>query len=294
METLLEYIKRDRGFDFTGYKRTSLSRRIQKRMTTVGVDSFSDYVDFLEDHPEEFPALFSSVLINVTGFFRDEASWSYLAERVLPDLLARPEPGERATATLRGVDRSNRQLRVWSAGCATGEEAYTLAMILAEQLGVEAFRERVKIYATDVDTDALSKAKRAAYTEHEVANVPETLLGKYFERTGGTYTFRRDLRRQVIFGRHDLTSDAPISRLDLLVCRNTLMYLNAEVQTRILKSFHFALNDGGVLFLGRAETLLAHASPFAPIDLKRRISRKISRTAPAIPTPPRRRTRPAK
>jgi two-component system, chemotaxis family, CheB/CheR fusion protein len=263
LETLLEYLKRNRGFDFTGYKRASLARRIMKRMETVGVRTHADYLDFLEVHAEEFAALFNTILINVTGFFRDPTAWEYLVAEVLPGVLDAKAAGD--------------HVRVWSAGCASGEEAYTLAMILAERMGEDEYRQRVKIYATDIDEEALAKARHGTYSEREVDGVPPPLLEKYFERNESNYTFRRDLRRQVIFGRHDLIQDAPISRVDLLVCRNALMYFNAEVQGRILTRFHFALNERGVLFLGRAETMLTHASTFTPIDLKRRISVKVPR-----------------
>jgi two-component system CheB/CheR fusion protein len=261
-EALLDFLKRNRGFDFTGYKRPSLARRIEKRMGAVRVKNFADYQDFLEVHPEEFSALFNTILINITAFFRDAESWTYLADHVLPNVV---------------TNKSGGVLRLWSAGCASGEEAYTLAMLVAEQVGIEAFRDRVKIYATDVDEEALTKARQGVYTEAEVEPVPDALRKKYFEESDGSYVFRKDLRRQVIFGRHDLINDAPISRVDLLVCRNTLMYLNSETQSRILARFHFALTDGGILFLGRAETLLTHASTFEPVDLRRRISTKVPR-----------------
>ena len=150
---------------------------------------------------------------------------------------------------------------MWSAGCASGEEAYSLAMLLAEAWATEAFRERVKIYATDVDEEALAQARAARLRAKEVEAVPPDLLERYFERADGAYAFRKDLRRAVIFGRNDLVQDAPISRIDLLVCRNTLMYFNAETQARILRRLHFALRDDGFLFLGKAEMLLTHARP---------------------------------
>jgi two-component system CheB/CheR fusion protein len=265
LDALIDYLKRSRGFDFTGYKPASLERRIQKRMQTVEVRDYVDYVDYLEVHPEEFSALFNTILINVTAFFRDSAAWDYVATEVLPQILER-----------RGA---NAPIRTWSAGCASGEEAYTLAILLAEALGVDAYKERVKVYATDIDEEALTRARQATYSEREAAGIPPQLLAKYFEQNNGSYGFRKDLRRNVIFGRHDLIQDAPISRIDLLVCRNTLMYLNAETQSRILTRFHFALNDGGVLFLGRAETLLTHANTFAPLDLRRRISAKVPRAS---------------
>src|SRR5437588_6152337 len=144
-------------------------------------------------------------------------------------------------------------------------------------MGTQDYKERVKIYATDVDEEALTNARQASYDEREAAGVPPAFLSTYFDGNDKSYTFRKDLRRNIIFGRHDLIQDAPISRVDLLVCRNTLMYFNAETQSHILTRFHFALNDGGVLFLGRAETLLTNANTFSPLDLRRRIFTKVPR-----------------
>ena len=164
---------------------------------------------------------------------------------------------------------------MWSAGCATGEEAYTLAIVLAERLGIEAFSKRVKIYATDLDENALQVARAGVYTERQVAGVEDDLRQKYLERAGSKYSFRRDLRRQIIFGHNDLTHDAPISRVDLLVARNTLMYFTAETQANVLRRFHFALADPGFLLLGKAEMLLNHGDQFEPVDLRKRLFRKI-------------------
>ena len=212
LERLLEHLRRNRGFDFTGYKRASLERRITKRMDDLGIASYADYLDYLEVHPEEFDPLFNTILINVTRFFRDEATWTYLSDEVLPALISR-RPATSA-------------IRVWSAGCATGEEAYTIAMVLGELLGPDLFRDRVKIYGTDVDEEALTRARQAIYSEKEVEGVPAALLEKYFDNLDGAFVFKKDFRRQVIFGRHDLVQDAPISKVDLLVCRNALMYFN--------------------------------------------------------------------
>ncbi|MDQ1497061.1 MAG: two-component system, chemotaxis family, CheB/CheR fusion protein [Actinomycetota bacterium] len=260
-EELLEYLKRNRGFDFTGYKRASLVRRVTARMRSVGAESFREYLDLLQVDPGEFTALFDNILINVTAFFRDPPAWEFLRSDVLPGLLAAKDPSE--------------PIRVWSAGCATGEEAYTLAIALAEILGVDETRQRVKIYGTDVDEAALTVARHATYSPKALAGVPERLVETYFERFGANFIFRKDLRRTVIFGRHDLVHAAPISHIDLLVCRNTLMYLNSETQARVLARLHFAVEDGGILFLGKAEMLLSHGSLFAPIDLKRRIFAKV-------------------
>ncbi|MBE1494262.1 two-component system CheB/CheR fusion protein [Amycolatopsis lexingtonensis] len=259
-ESVLTYLKESRGFDFTGYKRSSLMRRVRRRMSQVEIDSYADYIDQLQVNADEFVALFNTILINVTGFFRDPDAWDYLREHVLPALLAERSP--------------ELPIRVWSAGCAGGQEAYSLAMLFADALGVEAFRQRVKIYATDVDDEALAQARHAAYTPAEVDGLTEAQLEQYFELQGSRYCFRKDLRRSVIFGRNDLVQDAPISRIDLLVCRNTLMYFNAETQTKVLERFHFALAPRGVLFLGKAEMLLSHARIFEPLDFKRRVFRK--------------------
>ena len=259
-EALLRFLQESRGFDFTGYKRPTLTRRARVRMHSVGVDGYRDYRDYLEVHPEEFAQLFNAILINVTSFFRDETAWDYVRQHVVPAILKRK--GEQGL------------IRVWSAGCASGQEAYSAAMLFAETLGAEAFRERVKVYATDVDDDALNQARAASYTPKEIEGLEPRLRDRYFELASGRYLFRPDLRRSVIFGRHDLMQDAPISRLDLLICRNTLMYFNAQTQAQILEGFHFALdgeNGGGVLFLGRAEMLLTHAALFTPLELRCRV-----------------------
>jgi two-component system CheB/CheR fusion protein len=208
LNALLEFVKTSRGFDFTGYKRSSIQRRVAKRMNDVGVDSYEDYIDHLELHSEEFVELFNTLLINVTSFFRDPQTWEHLSEEVIPELLQ--------------ARADDAPLRIWCAGCASGEEAYTVAMVFARVLGDAAFRDRVKIYATDVDEEALDEARHGAYLPRQLENVPREALDRFFERTDQRYVFRKDLRRSVIFGRNDLIQDAPISRIDLLVCRNTL------------------------------------------------------------------------
>jgi two-component system CheB/CheR fusion protein len=168
-------------------------------------------------------------------------------------------------------------IRVWCAGCASGEEPFTVAMVLARVIGDAPFRERVKIYATDIDEEALDYARHAAYVPRQIEDVPHDALERFFERTEQRYVFRKDLRRSVIFGRNDLVQDAPISHIDLLVCRNTLMYFTAETQAQVLRRFHFALDDDGVLLLGKSEMLVTHSSLFTPVDLKRRVFRKVMR-----------------
>ncbi|OBI98543.1 CheR family methyltransferase [Mycobacterium asiaticum] len=259
-EALLRYLRDSRGFDFTGYKRTSLMRRVRHRMDQAGHSSFEDYLDVLQASSDEFAALFNTILINVTAFFRDPEAWDFLSEDVIPRMLAERGP--------------NDPIRVWSAGCASGQEAYTLAILFTEALGPDSVRQRLKIYATDIDEEALAEARAASFDARAVESVPPQLLGRYFEQVNGRYLFHKDLRRAVIFGRNDLVKDAPISRVDLLVCRNTLMYLNAETQRNVLARLHFALAPQGTLFLGHAEMLLSHSDRFTPLSLPNRIFRK--------------------
>ncbi|OBI55616.1 CheR family methyltransferase [Mycobacterium sp. E796] len=263
-EALLRYMRDSRGFDFTGYKRTSLMRRVRHRMDQAGYTTFEEYLDVLQASSDEFASLFNTILINVTAFFRDPEAWEFVSAEVVPRMLAERGPGD--------------PIRVWSAGCASGQEAYTLAMLLAEAMGPDEFRQRVKIYATDIDEEALAEARTASYDAKAVESVPPDLLPRYFEQVNGRYVFHKDLRRAVIFGRNDLVKDAPISRVDLLVCRNTLMYLNAETQRNVVGRLHFALAPQGTLFLGHAEMLLSHSDRFAPLNLKNRIFRKVAGT----------------
>src|SRR5215831_16104905 len=172
-DELLLMLKETRGFDFTGYKRSTLMRRIRRRMDAHALTSLGEYRDYLELEPEEFSRLFDSLLINVTGFFRDPQAWQALREEVLPELLS--------------AKAARRPLRVWSAGCATGEEAYTLAIVLVETMGLEEFISRVKIYATDLDEDALAEARAGVYAERQIAEVSEEFRQKYFEASGTKY-----------------------------------------------------------------------------------------------------------
>ena len=265
LEELLGLLRENRGIDLTGYKRTTLVRRLARRMSLVGAASVAAYREYLEVQPDEYGLLLDSLLINVTAFFRDGAAWDALRDQVIPELRAAKPPGT--------------PIRVWSAGCATGEEAYTLAMVLADAVGVDAFRECVKIYATDLDQGALQIARAGVYDERRTADLPEELKDRFFEPVDGGFVFRRDLRRQLIFGRNNLTSDAPISRVDLLVIRNTLMYFNAETQAAILRRLHFALSDSGYLFLGKAEMLINQGESFEAVDLRKRLFQKIPRSS---------------
>jgi two-component system CheB/CheR fusion protein len=260
VEPVLDFLKETRLFDFTGYKRATLTRRIDKRMQQIGVDDYASYVDYLEVHPEEFGPLFNTILINVTSFFRDPEAWDAVRELVVAHLVAR---------------NAETPIRIWSAGCASGQEPYSALMLLAEELGVDGVRDRVKVYATDVDAEALEQARLGAYSARDVDGVPEDLLERYFDTTATGYTIKTDLRRAVIFGRHDLLQDAPISRVDFLLCRNTLMYFNADVQAQLVNRLHFSLVDSGYLFLGKVE-MLGHGDLFEPVDQRHRLFQKIN------------------
>lgn len=260
-ENLLRYIQESRGLDFRGYKRTSLRRRLTIRMEAAGTEDFGAYQAHLEAHPGEFEDLLNTVLINVTSFFRDQDAWDVLATDVIPRIIENAE--------------DERTIRVWSVGCASGEEPYSIAMLFAEAMGIPEFCNRVKIYATDLDEDALAVARQATYVPREVEGVRPELLTKYFERTNNHYVFNRELRKCMIFGRHNVVRDAPISRIDLLVCRNLLIYLESETQDVVLPRLHYALSPDGFLFLGKAETQLARSALFRPVEMKHRIFTKV-------------------
>jgi len=273
LEGLLEYLRDHRGFDFTGYKEGTLRRRIEKRVQTVGAKDLAEYRRYLEAHPDEFTDLFNTILINVTSFFRDLEAWDYLATEVIPRILAGKGPGD--------------AVRVWSAGAAAGQEAFSIAMVLCEAMGEDDLRSRVKIYATDVDEEALTQGRHAIYTRDELQPaLSEERLERFFERTPQGRAFRGDLRRSLIFGHHDLMRHPPISRVDLLVCRNTLMYFTNDAQTRILASFHFALNPGGILFLGKGEAIASRSKLFDALDHRWHVFAKSQTQAPVRPPLP--------
>jgi two-component system CheB/CheR fusion protein len=255
LRPLLTFLHHQRGVDFSGYKPATLRRRVAREMTKLSAETIEDYLDMLLVEPATVDDLFNSLLINATSFFRDRETWDELENNVLPRL----------------VGDNESPIRVWSAGCASGQEPYSLAIALAECLGLPQFRDRVKIYATDIDEEALAQARHAVYTDKELMSVPEERRATYFEPAGeGAYSFRQDLRRRVVFGRNNLVHDPPMSRIALITCRNTLMYFNAGLQRQVLDRLHFALAPNGVLLLGKAETLVTQDGLFAPLDGKRR------------------------
>ena len=265
---LLEKLSADHAFDFREYKPTSLARRIRARMQQVRIDNFETYITYLDRHHDEHVALFNTILINVTAFFRDAEAWKVLGEEIVPRLL------EDAS--------ESRSLRVWSVGCSSGEEAFSTAILLAEQLGERARDFNVKIYATDVDEEALNTARHGLYRLEDVKDVPTIFLEKYFSREGQAYRFRRDLRRWCIFGRHNVAQDPPLSHIDLLICRNVLIYFTSDLQERILARFHYAVIERGFLFLGRSESLLARSRWFSAHNVKWRIFQRTTTPATTV------------
>jgi two-component system, chemotaxis family, CheB/CheR fusion protein len=262
-DKIVDRIRTARNFDFRNYKRETLQRRIARRMGERKTSNYSDYLKILDREPEEYSALISTMLIKVTTFFRDPEAWTELAARVLPRFLDGRKAGS--------------EIRIWSAGCATGEEAYSLAILVAEHLGPAFVNYDIKIFGTDVDEAAISYARRGTYTALQVEDLSKDRLRRWFQQVPGGYTVRQELRRAVVFGVNNLVSDAPISRLDLLVCRNVFIYLDATLQQRVLNRFYYALKPDGVLFLGKAELIPYAARLFEGMDLQRRLYCKIQR-----------------
>jgi two-component system CheB/CheR fusion protein len=263
IEQILERIRGARNFDFRNYKRSTLRRRIERRMSDRRCKSVAEYVTLLDHDPTEFESLVGSMLIKVTGFFRDKEMWDELSRKVLPQLLADRRPGE--------------ELRVWCAGCATGEEAFSVAILLAEAMGPAFQNQEVKVFGTDADEKAVTYARHGIYTPEQVESVPKETLKTWFVEEPGGWAVRKEIRRSVVFGVNNLVSDAPISRLDLLICRNVFIYLDGALQRRVLTRFHYALRRHGVLVLGKSELIPFAGKVFEPLDLQRRIYRKDGR-----------------
>jgi two-component system CheB/CheR fusion protein len=269
LEPIVEKISEEHGFDIRGYKRTTLYRRIRKRMTDARCSSVREYLARLQTDPHEHAQLINTILINVTEFFRDPEAWEYLCRSCLPPLLKHKPAGE--------------PVRAWSVGCATGEEAYSLSICIAELLAGEP--RAVKIYATDMDEGALSAARAGVYGPSDLENVSSERRERFFEELpGGRFKVRREVRTPVIFGHHNVLRDPPISRLDVLVCRNLLIYFDGDTQQQILKRFHYALRHGGYLFLGKAETLMSRSTLFRPVEPRYRVFQRAGAPAAGPPT----------
>jgi two-component system CheB/CheR fusion protein len=257
------------GHDFHGYKHNTFLRRVQRRMQVTQTQSIDAYLEFLRTEPEEAQQLFNDLLIGVTHFFRDRKEFEALEREVIPKLFDGKGAGD--------------HLRVWVLGCATGEEAYSIAILLREQLARLDAVPHIQIFATDIDNRALAQARVGRYAASAVQEISPERLARWFVKEGDTYCVLKELREMCIFSQHNLIKDAPFSRLDLVSCRNLLIYLNPELQNRVVPLFHFALKPGGYLFLGNSENVTRHSKLFAPVDRRYRIFRQVESLTRILP-----------
>ena len=268
LRAVLDILRTKVGHDFRCYKPNTLVRRIRRRMTLGKIKTFTDYARFLQEHPDEVDLLQKDLLIGVTEFFRQPQAWEILEEKVIAGLVEKAQPGS--------------EIRVWVPGCATGNEAYSLAMLLSEQVEKSCKKVAIQIFATDSDAAALVTARSGTYSEEEIGtNVSPGRLKRFFARKDSRYQIIKKVREQVVLASQNLTADPPFSRLDLISCRNLLIYLDQEVQQKIIALFHFALREGGFLFLGTAETVGDREDLFEPVSKKWRVYRRIGVGRPA-------------
>ena len=244
--------------DFTYYKPNTVNRRIERRMSINRMDEIRDYLSYLQSYPGESVTLFRELLIGVTRFFRDQEVFSTLREKWLPEILAKNE---------------RQELRFWTAGCSTGEEAYTLAILVKECMLQAGIARDVKIFATDIDRDAILSAANGSYPESIAADVPPELLNKYFHRNNDVFQIARNIREMVVFAQHNLIRDPPFTKIDLISCRNLMIYLQPVLQRRVLECFNFSLNVEGLLLLGTSETIGDMGDYLHVLDQKNRIFR---------------------
>ena len=272
LDTFLVELRERFGIDFGAYKRPTLLRRLRGRIAAVGAGDITGYLAYLAVHPDEYQHLVSAFLIKVTEFFRDPALFDALRDEVLPEILAR------------AARHGERELRLWSAGCATGEEAYSLAILVAEALGPALDEYTVRVFATDLDADAVAHARRGFYPPAALAALPPALIERYFTREEGGYLVRKPVRNLLVFGQHDLGQRPPFPRLDLVLCRNVLIYFTPPLQRRALEVFAYALRDGGTLALGKSESVGPAATYFTPRHPAQKIYRRTDVRIALLPT----------
>jgi two-component system CheB/CheR fusion protein len=261
LKDLLQEFAEQRNFDFRGYKKTTLERRFRRRMFQLNIATYAEYGKYIGQHPEEVNRLLNTILINVTEFFRDPPAWEILRHELLPPILKQINPGH--------------SFRAWSAGCASGEEAYSIAILLSEYFGARIRDYDIKIYATDIDEEELNSARRGEYSQEAIRKIRPEWREKYF-RGKDQLRVNREIRRLVIFGKSNLAQDAPISHVNLLVCRNLLIYFDSDLQKQILTRLHYALEPDGILFLGKSESQLANSQQFQRLNARWRIFRRIN------------------
>jgi two-component system CheB/CheR fusion protein len=259
---LLERIRDRGGIDFSSYKPATIVRRLQSRMSATSQPTLADYARYLEGNPKEYAQLTASMLIKVTEFFRDPKVFAYLRDRTLPALIDEARS-------------DGRELRVWSAGCSSGEEAYSLAISIAEALGGQPESFDVRVFATDIDSAAIAFARRGIYPPGALKNVPAPILARYFTKSDGAYEAIKPLRAMMTFGEHDLGARVPFPRIDLVLCRNVLIYFTPAMQRVALETFAFSLRDDGRLVLGPSETVAALPESYAEEQARLRIYRRL-------------------
>lgn len=240
LREIFTHLRLRTGHDFSNYKRPTILRRIERRINIRNLPDLPSYSEYLQKNPEEITALLKDLLISVTNFFRDKKAFECIAQEILPTILPRKKPEE--------------HIRIWVAGCATGEEAYSLAMLCAEKTFGVIDAPKVQIFATDIDEDAITLARDGKYTLNDAADVSPERLRRFFNKEGDGYRIRREIREMILFATHNFIKDPPFSHLDIVSCRNVLIYLNQAAQERVMETFHFALKPGGYLFLGLSES----------------------------------------
>jgi len=245
------------GHDFSNYKRATLVRRVVRHLQIHETDDLEVYLQILRENPDEVRSLLKNLLINVTNFFRDKDAFNALEKKVIPNLF------EGKTST--------DQVRVWIAGCSTGEEAYSIAILLQEYAATLSDPPRIQVFASDVDEDAITDAREGRFTEAVVSDVPPEKLRTHFVKVENGYRVRKQLRQMILFAPHNILRDPPFSRIDLISCRNVMIYLNRETQEKVFQVFHFALRERGYLFLGSSESAESTANNFSAVDKKHRI-----------------------
>ncbi|MGZ9151430.1 MAG: CheR family methyltransferase, partial [Nitrospira sp.] len=271
LQRILAHIRSKTGQDFSHYKRPTLTRRIARRMQVTHADGLTDYLAYLRGNAEEVQALFKDLLISVTSFFRDSHAYKTLAELVVPHLLEREK---------------GRPIRVWVPGCATGEEAYSLAILILEEAAKQEAHVSLQVFASDLDAGALAAARAGRYSRAIETAVGPDRLARFFTLEGDYYCVRQELRDQVVFAAHGLLKDPPFSKLDLISCRNLMIYLDRELQEQACRTFHYALCPGGYLFLGTSETADHPPGLFRALDREARIYQANAHTRSPLPPLP--------
>lgn len=259
------------GHDFTNYKRPTLLRRIERRINIHNLPDLPSYVAYMHQNPEEIAALLKDLLISVTNFFRDKKAFELVENEILPTALKNKT--------------QEAQLRIWVAGCATGEEAYSLAILCAEKISGIIDAPKVQIFATDIDEAAIAQAREGLYSINDLADVSPERLRRFFIKEGDEFRIRREVRETIMFATHNFLKDPPFSHLDLISCRNVMIYLNHVAQERVAETFHFALNPGGFLFLGTSESVDGATDLYANYNRENHIFQSRQATPRAYPIP---------